>query len=382
MATIFAVVVLLTCSALLSSAAGRNGSMLVSTNQSDNFGATMGDTTLSKDLVNGSNRGQQFKHIIREVLRHDTDSENAGYTTKSYVGHYGFMATMDVYGFPLSPGQMFSYASVWIITDDADGTTDNLEGLHIGWSDTSSGNWLVYYGFNRDEPELIGRIPMSFFASLSSSATNIWFGGMVFANLTTEPAPPPVPMGSGYMVADGGDMAASMKNLQFMDEQGRPWPAVDDLAGYSTKEDVYAYSPIVDGRQHYGYSYDVIYYTVNKTRFLVKPHQQVLITVAVSLFSACGGAYVCKSCWKRKKQHAPPPPLPLHRARRADPTAEEEGRKHDHVGSSSGSDGDGSGTGDGNSSGTGGGVYSVSNDGFYGGSSDAASDAAAPCNIM
>lgn len=57
----------------------------------------------------------------------------AGYITKTYEAHYGFIATMDVYGFPLSPGQIVSYGSAWIITDNVDDPVSNLEVIQIGW---------------------------------------------------------------------------------------------------------------------------------------------------------------------------------------------------------------------------------------------------------
>jgi hypothetical protein len=40
---------------------------------------------------------------------------------------------MDVYGFPLSPGQIVSYGSAWIITDNVDDPVSNLEVIQIGW---------------------------------------------------------------------------------------------------------------------------------------------------------------------------------------------------------------------------------------------------------
>lgn len=110
---------------------------------------------------------------------------------------------------------------------------------------------MVHYGFNRD-PDLIGCIPMSYFSTLSNSATNIWFGGMVATNATFQPTPPPLPMGSGYMPADNGNMAASMKNIQLIDEQGRAWSAGNGLVGFSTKKDVYTFTPIVGDQFFYG----------------------------------------------------------------------------------------------------------------------------------
>lgn len=116
----------------------------------------------------------------------------------------------------------------------------------------ASGDWLVHYGFNNKHPELVGRIPLSFFKSLSYSAINMWFGGIVVTNVTFQPTPLPPPMGNGYMAVDGGNMAASMKNLQFIDEQGRAWSAENDLIGFSTNENVYTFTSIVGDQLFYG----------------------------------------------------------------------------------------------------------------------------------
>uniref|UniRef100_A0A0E0LES1 Neprosin PEP catalytic domain-containing protein n=1 Tax=Oryza punctata TaxID=4537 RepID=A0A0E0LES1_ORYPU len=277
MATIlFVGVLLMSCCFLLLSSASGNGTIrpVFSMNQARKCGA-MGGTARCKEIVDG--------YIIVD----GSIFQSAGYITN------GFIATMDVYGFPLSPGQIVSYGSVRIITDNVDDPVSNLEVIQIGWRvepgderpvfdlycnipltwtktalvfnpgsaqtyvltilslDIPSGNWMVHYGFNRD-PDLIGRIPMSYFSTLSYSATNIWFGGMVVTNATFQPTPPPLPMGSRYMAADNGKMAASMKNLQLIDEQGRAWSAENDLVGFSTKEDVYTFTPIVGDQFFYG----------------------------------------------------------------------------------------------------------------------------------
>uniref|UniRef100_A0A0D3GI69 Neprosin PEP catalytic domain-containing protein n=1 Tax=Oryza barthii TaxID=65489 RepID=A0A0D3GI69_9ORYZ len=283
MAIVLFVGVLLTCFLLLSSAFGNGSGRVFSTSQAGKCVGAMGGTAVCKELVNGY-------YII-----HEKGNERTGYITNTYEVRYGFIATMDVYGFSLTPGQLVSYGSVWIITDNGDAPASSLEVFQIGWredpshmdedcpgfrpergayirpgdpipgisqpngakqyitlkvfKDMASGDWLVHYGFNNKHPELVGRIPLSFFKSLSYSAINMWFGGIVVTNVTFQPTPLPPPMGNGYMAVDGGNMAASMKNLQFIDEQGRAWSAENDLIGFSTNENVYTFTSIVVGDQ-------------------------------------------------------------------------------------------------------------------------------------
>uniref|UniRef100_A0A0E0E3A4 Neprosin PEP catalytic domain-containing protein n=1 Tax=Oryza meridionalis TaxID=40149 RepID=A0A0E0E3A4_9ORYZ len=309
MAIVLFVGVLLTCFLLLSSASGNGSGRVFSTSQAGKCVGAMGGTAVCKELVNGY-------YII-----HDKGNERTGYITNTYEVRYGFIATMDVYGFSLTPGQLVSYGSVWIITDNGDAPASSLEVFQIGWrvkpgderpvfdlycktsdpsspltdpshmnedcpgfrpergayirpgdpipdisqpngakqyitlkvfKDMASGDWLVHYGFNNKDPEPIGRIPLSFFKSLSYSAINMWFGGIVVTNVTFQPTPLPPPMGNGYMAVDGGNMAASMKNLQFIDEQGRAWSAENDLIGFSTNENVYTFTSIVADQLFYG----------------------------------------------------------------------------------------------------------------------------------
>uniref|UniRef100_A0A0E0H771 Neprosin PEP catalytic domain-containing protein n=1 Tax=Oryza nivara TaxID=4536 RepID=A0A0E0H771_ORYNI len=241
MATIlFVGVLLMSCCFVLISSASGNGTIrpIFSMNQARKCGA-IGGTARCKEIVDG--------YIIED----GSIFQPAGYITKTYEAHYGFIATMDVYGFPLSPGQIVSYGSAWIITDNVDDPVSNLEVIQIGWR-VEPGDKRLFSTSIAMDPDLIGCIPMSYFSTLSNSATNIWFGGMVATNATFQPTPPPLPMGSGYMPADNGNMAASMKNIQLIDEQGRAWSAGNGLVGFSTKKDVYTFTPIVGDQFFYG----------------------------------------------------------------------------------------------------------------------------------
>uniref|UniRef100_A0A0E0HT04 Neprosin PEP catalytic domain-containing protein n=1 Tax=Oryza nivara TaxID=4536 RepID=A0A0E0HT04_ORYNI len=285
MAIVLFVGVLLTCFLLFSSASGNGSGRVFSTSQAGKCVNAMGGTGVCKELVNGY------------YINHEKGNERTGYITNTYEVRYGFIATMDVYG--------FSYGSVWIITDNGDAPASSLEVFQIGWrvkpgderpvfdlycktsdpsspltdpshmdedcpgfrpergayirpgdpipgisqpngakqyitlkvfKDMASGDWLVHYGFNNKDPELVGRIPLSFFKSLSYSAINIWFGGIVVTNVTFQPTPLPPPMGSGYMAVDGG----------------RAWSAENDLIGFSTNENIYTFTSIVGDQFFYG----------------------------------------------------------------------------------------------------------------------------------
>uniref|UniRef100_A0A0D9WTD9 Neprosin PEP catalytic domain-containing protein n=1 Tax=Leersia perrieri TaxID=77586 RepID=A0A0D9WTD9_9ORYZ len=127
---------------------------------------------------------------------------------------------MDVYELSLSPGQLGSYGLVWLETYQDDSDQSVLDGIQRGWNDNTSGDWLLHYGFNRD-PQLIGRIPKSFFTTLvGDKAADIWFAGMAEINVTLQPTPALAPMGSGYMASGNANMEASMSNIELIDERG------------------------------------------------------------------------------------------------------------------------------------------------------------------
>ncbi|KAF8658838.1 hypothetical protein HU200_059331 [Digitaria exilis] len=227
-------------------------------------------------------------------------------------GYYGFIGTMDVYGLQLKPGQG-SAAAVWVV-DDGDGTLSSKKNIMIGWDvfpevygdsrtyfytkwtndgfqstgclnmecpgfrpekgaaiapgqvidhvlepkatkpklnlkiikDGTSGDWLIHAGLNR-EPALIGRFPRSLFTGgFSDKANAVLFGGVVAAPITNPP-----PMGSGYLPTSENS-AASISNIQLIDQNGRGWPLTGDLPKFETNGNAYAVSPIVNGKFFYG----------------------------------------------------------------------------------------------------------------------------------
>ncbi|KAG2608211.1 hypothetical protein PVAP13_4NG279900, partial [Panicum virgatum] len=117
--------------------------------------------------------------------------------------------------------------------------------------DGTSGDWLVYavdtgFWINR-EPELIGCFPRSLSTGgFADKANGILFGGVVVAPITNPP-----PMGSGYLPADGKNVA-SIRNIQLVDRNGHGWPLTGDLPKFETNQNAYAVSPIVNGKFFYG----------------------------------------------------------------------------------------------------------------------------------
>jgi hypothetical protein len=59
-------------------------------------------------------------------------------------------------------------------------------------------------------------------------------------------------MGSGYLPKDDAVTSASMSNIQFIDQNGQPYPVPHDSDTYMTDPKIYAVNPIVDGRFFYG----------------------------------------------------------------------------------------------------------------------------------
>jgi hypothetical protein len=59
-------------------------------------------------------------------------------------------------------------------------------------------------------------------------------------------------MGSGYLPKDDAATSASMSNIQFIDQNGHPYPVPQDSPTYVTDPNIYATNPIVNGRFFYG----------------------------------------------------------------------------------------------------------------------------------
>uniref|UniRef100_A0ACD6ADB7 Uncharacterized protein n=1 Tax=Avena sativa TaxID=4498 RepID=A0ACD6ADB7_AVESA len=114
--------------------------------------------------------------------------------------------------------------------------------------DHITGDWMVYYGFNGDNPALIGRFPKAIFTGgLANRAREIQFGGYVYNNATTL-----APMGSGYLPKDDAVTSATMSNIQLIDQNGHPYPVPKDSYSYMTDPNIYDANPIVNGRFFYG----------------------------------------------------------------------------------------------------------------------------------
>ncbi|TVU07606.1 hypothetical protein EJB05_40970, partial [Eragrostis curvula] len=175
---------------------------------------------------------------------------------------YGCIGTLDVYGFSLQNGQGTA-GGIWMV-DSGDGYRSSAKEIGVGWNvvpsvygdsrthlftmwtDGASGDWLVHCGINR-EAELIGRFPRSLFTGgFAEKAAAVTFGGMV-----TAPFSDPAPMGSGYLPKDPSS-AASVSNIQLVDQSGHASPLTQDLPFVQSKPDTYTVGPIVNGKFYYG----------------------------------------------------------------------------------------------------------------------------------
>jgi hypothetical protein len=109
------------------------------------------------------------------------------------------------------------------------------------------GDWLVYYGLSQDNPALIGRFPKSLFTGgMANRAMGIRFGGYVETRTTNL-----APMGSGYLPTDDR-VAASMSNIQFIDQNGRASLVIQDSPIIISDSNIYEVSPISNGQFFFG----------------------------------------------------------------------------------------------------------------------------------
>ncbi|KAK3130734.1 hypothetical protein QOZ80_6BG0497350 [Eleusine coracana subsp. coracana] len=204
------------------------------------------------------NNTHSIPWLVEEVSPHQ-GSDNALVYFASYAattapeGYYGSIGTMDVTGCmnmkcigfqpekgaKVAPGDVIDH-----VTFPKQKAKRNLNLKVI--KDGSSGDWLVHCGIDR-EPELIGRFPRSLFTGgFVEKATSVSFGGVTIGPITNPP-----PMGSGYLPMDATS-AASISNIQLIDQNGHAWPVTQNLPKLETNRVAYAVSPIVNGQFFYG----------------------------------------------------------------------------------------------------------------------------------
>ncbi|XBI12060.1 hypothetical protein VPH35_138985 [Triticum aestivum] len=121
----------------------------------------------------------------------------------------------------------------------------------IIFKDGVMGDWLVYYGFNQDDPAFIGSFPKSLFTGgMANRAPSIRFGGYVHTHTTNL-----VPMGSGYLPTGDAMASAFMSNIQILDQNGQASPLTQDSPTVITDSNIYRATPVVNGRFFYGGSF-------------------------------------------------------------------------------------------------------------------------------
>ncbi|KAL6606722.1 hypothetical protein ACP70R_042375 [Stipagrostis hirtigluma subsp. patula] len=108
-----------------------------------------------------------------------------------------------------------------------------------------SGNWWVYYGLNNDTPTAVGYYPASLFTGLAEKADEIAIGGESRARRSL----PTPPMGNGFLPSEN---AASVSNLQFVDQDGQSTPITSDLPIIAGSPKCYYVSPIVGAKFFFG----------------------------------------------------------------------------------------------------------------------------------
>ncbi|KAK3157144.1 hypothetical protein QOZ80_2AG0116780 [Eleusine coracana subsp. coracana] len=225
-------------------------------------------------------------------------------------GYYGFMATMDVYGYNLNGGQMSS-AAIWINNDEGDWKQD-LDAITVGWlvfpSHFKDSQTHLFTHWTRDDGRSTGCLNMDCPGFQLASGSTVTPGDIikpvsdvngVHQNITIKlfkdkssgdwllhygfnSAPAVVghfpaslfdslskkatdimfgghvryakgvsspAMGSG---AFPSDKAASFWDLQLIDEDGNSIPIQNDLPSLVTDKSSYSISPIEGAKFSYG----------------------------------------------------------------------------------------------------------------------------------
>ncbi|KAF7103427.1 hypothetical protein CFC21_104416 [Triticum aestivum] len=212
--------------------------------------------SLAKDLVHGP-----AKQIRKTLKSNSTEVITSGqgsslWDDPYFVAHlthsggpndnyYGLHATMDVYGHELKHGQLSS-TTFWI-NHAGDGKKSSYNAIQVGWHDKKSGDWWVYYGFNKS-PTGVGYFPRSLFSYLAEKADIMQFGAFVQA----KKALPTPPMGSGALPNGGKGRAASFTDIRFIDQDGNSSPIKEDLPMFVTDRKCHAITHIDHAACFYG----------------------------------------------------------------------------------------------------------------------------------
>ncbi|KAM3315451.1 hypothetical protein ACQJBY_033906 [Aegilops geniculata] len=262
----------------------------------------------------------EVQGLLGPPLQAESDSLMINYFAKhltkaSDQGYYGFIATMDVYGFNLSTEQHTS-ASVHLF-DMVNGAEDSRNIIQIGWEvapkkygdsrthldvlwttdgfqKTGCRNADCVIGFQPEKGATIapgGVIetvshPMGpkqtitikiikegimgdwlvyyglnqenltlfvrFPRSLFNEGMANRAAGIQFGGQVSNPTTALAPMGSGYRPMLGVMASASMSNIQLIDQNERASPMTDNSLIYMSDSHVYAATPIVNGQFFYG----------------------------------------------------------------------------------------------------------------------------------
>jgi hypothetical protein len=103
----------------------------------------------------------------------------------------------------------------------------------------------LYCGINDETPTAVGYYPANIFTTLAAKANAIAFGGESAA-ARSFPTPP---MGSGSLPSE---KAASISNLQFVDQDGQATLIQSDLQIFADHPKCYYVSPIISSKFSFG----------------------------------------------------------------------------------------------------------------------------------
>ncbi|VAI10434.1 unnamed protein product [Triticum turgidum subsp. durum] len=113
--------------------------------------------------------------------------------------------------------------------------------------DKRSGDWWVYYGFNKI-PTGVGYFPRSLFSYLAEKADGMQFGAFV----KSQKALPTPPMGNGALPNGGKGHAALFTDIRFIDQDGNSSPIKEDLPMFVTDKKCHSITHIVHAECFYG----------------------------------------------------------------------------------------------------------------------------------
>ncbi|KAF8772159.1 hypothetical protein HU200_006158 [Digitaria exilis] len=277
---------------------------------------------VDQKLGASNNKNETNLMMLRGLIGHISPDDGGSGADRTYFAHhgaetspdgyYGFIATLDVYGFTLKHGQGTAGA-VWVASS-GDGAQSSAKTIIIGWNvlPAEYGDSRTHFftawtddgfiktgcfntkcpGFQSEKGASIApgdaiahvstpkgdkqKLKLKIVKDVGASGDwlvhlglnhepeligrfprSLFTGGFAdraaairFGGMVTAPVADPAPMGSGYLPAEEG--AASISDIQLIGRDGHATPVTGDLPKLESKPDAYAVSPVIDGKFFYG----------------------------------------------------------------------------------------------------------------------------------